>query len=129
MIEICNLKSKFCNYVYDYKVDRSSILGNPFYMKDESKRNEVCDKYEEYFYNKLIYRDDVIERLKEMIEVYKIYNKLRLFCWCFPKRCHAEVIRDFIYEIVGEKDINNKYINNCNVVYIIDKFRNFIINL
>ena len=103
MIDICNLKNRYCSYMYDYRVDRSSILGNPFYMKDESKRDEVCDKYEEYFYNKLIYKDDVKKLLKEMINVYKECGKLRLFCWCAPKRCHAEVIRNYIYKVMGEK--------------------------
>ena len=102
MIDICNLKNNKCVNVFDIKVDRSSILGNPFYMKDESKRDEVCDKYKEYFYNKLIYKDDVLILLRNMINIYKEYGKLRLFCWCAPKRCHAEVIRDYIYNILGE---------------------------
>ena len=102
MIDICNLRNCKCVNVFDIKVDRSSILGNPFYMKDESKRNEVCDKYEEYFYNKLIYKDDVLDLLRNMINIYKKYGKLRLFCWCAPKRCHAEVIRDYIYKVIGE---------------------------
>ena len=123
MIDICNLKNNFCKFVYDFRVDRFSILGNPFYMKKECERDEVCNKYEEYFYNKLLFRDDVIEILKEMIEVYREYNKLRLFCWCFPRRCHAEIIRDFIYEVVKEKDIDNKFINDINIVNIIDKLR------
>lgn len=122
-IEICNLRKDKMNKIYDFRVDRKSILGNPFYMKDESKRDEVCDKYEEYFYNKLIYRDNIIEILKDMISIYKKYNRLNLFCWCYPKRCHAEVIKDFIYKVVGEKDIDNKYINNVNIISIINKLR------
>lgn len=36
-----------------YKVDRTSAIGNPFWMKDESKRDEVCDKYKVYFDEKI----------------------------------------------------------------------------
>jgi hypothetical protein len=52
MIEICNLRKQKPIEPYDVKVDRTSILGNPFYMKDESQRSVVCDKYEEYFNQK-----------------------------------------------------------------------------
>ena len=31
------------------KVDRSSILGNPFRMHSKLERDEVCDKYEKIF--------------------------------------------------------------------------------
>ena len=31
------------------KVDRSSPVGNKFHMKNESMRDEVCDKYKTYF--------------------------------------------------------------------------------
>ena len=34
-----------------------------------------------------------LERLKKL---HVEYGKLRLFCWCAPKRCHAETIKQFL---------------------------------
>jgi len=92
-IEIMNLRNCKPSYPWDVKVDRSSVLGNPFPMRNESQRTAVCEKYAAYL---------AVEIKKpgafrnEMIRLYRLYQqhgKLRLFCWCAPKRCHAETIR------------------------------------
>lgn len=94
-IEICNLRNKKPKYLYDVIVDRSSPLGNPFVMETEEFRNEVCNKYLDYF----IEQNDMlfIIELNYLYDLYIKHKKLRLFCWCAPKRCHAETIRDYIY--------------------------------
>ena len=48
-IAIKNLRNEKPQYEWQVKVDRSSVLGNPFYMGNESQRDKVCDKYEAYF--------------------------------------------------------------------------------
>lgn len=98
MIEICNLRNEKPKYSYDIKVDRSSVLGNPFVMKTEADRDRVCDEYEEYFYKRL--KD--CTTMQRIIDFYKEYGKLRLFCWCYPKRCHAETIKRYIEKCIGE---------------------------
>lgn len=102
-IEIKNMRNEKPTHKYDIRVDRKSCLGNPFIMSDESKRDEVCDKYEAWFKANCAvslasenfpwnFRQELI-RLKR---IFKEYGKLRLFCWCAPKRCHAETIRDYL---------------------------------
>lgn len=119
MITIENLRRTKPKYAYDVKVDRSSILGNPYYMKNEGKRDYVCDLYEERF-NKLIdndkhwlevtlitqeYRTKFIHELRNLYELYRIYKQLRLFCWCAPKRCHAETIKRYLEQVkYGERE-------------------------
>ncbi len=106
MIEIKNLRHSKPSEPYDIKVDRSSILGNPFYMKNESQRDDVCNKYQIYFNKQFNYciENDVqfsklfIQELQRLVKIYKLYNKLRLFCWCTPKRCHAETIKNYILD-------------------------------
>ena len=44
MIEIMNLRYDKPSQPWDVKVDRSSVLGNPFPMKGEAQRNAVCEK-------------------------------------------------------------------------------------
>jgi len=94
MIEIVNLhKEKPC-MPYDFKVDRTTLLGNPYEMPNESYRDMVCNLYEQNF--KKIIKPEWIDPLKV---VYEEYGKLRLFCWCSPKRCHAETIRRYILKL------------------------------
>ena len=35
-----------------YYIGRGSALGNPFPMKDESTRDDVCDKYAEWLHDR-----------------------------------------------------------------------------
>lgn len=104
-IEIYNLRKQKPTQPYDVRVDRQSVLGNPFFMKDESQRDSVCDKYQMYFDKQII--DDTVfakefkNELQKLISIYKQHGKLRLFCWCFPLRCHAETIRNYILEVCG----------------------------
>lgn len=107
MIEICNLRKQKPKEPYDIKVDRQSILGNPFYMKSESERDDVCNKYQMYFEkqfkdcveNNIEFSNQFINELQKLVEIYKKHQKLRLFCWCSPKRCHAETIRDYVLDM------------------------------
>jgi len=111
MLKIFNQNDQ--RYKYDknrvVKIDRSSILGNPFKMsifKNQiSERNKVCYEYEEYF-NNIIRRYKSNEILSEfdrafIEELYRIYimsqkDTIYLACWCLPKRCHGETIMNFI---------------------------------
>lgn len=103
-IEICNLRKIKPTHPYDIRVDRSSVLGNPFPMRGENQRDVVCDKYTDRFMDimecnipeKRQFYDEV-HRLKRL---YQQHGKLRLFCWCAPKRCHAETIRSFLLNAV-----------------------------
>ena len=101
MIEICNLRNERMRFAYDVRVDRASVLGNPYYMQNESKRDEVCDKYTIYFKERLLNSNVAIKELQRIWKLHKQYGKVRLFCWCAPKRCHAEVIREFLNRYIG----------------------------
>jgi len=98
VIIIKNLKVEKPSEPWQVRVDRSSVLGNPFYMKDESDRDSVCDKYEKYLIKKISHpRDEVIlAEMQRLRELYDKHGKLELFCFCAPLRCHAETIRDVL---------------------------------
>jgi hypothetical protein len=91
MITIHNLHKEKPSEPYDFKVDRTTLLGNPYVMPTENERELVCNLYEKNF-------DKIIkpEWLSHLITIYEEYSKLRLFCWCSPKRCHAETIKKYI---------------------------------
>jgi len=87
-------KQKETNHIY---CGRGSVLGNPFEMKDEADRNKVCEQYAQYFHQKVeIEKDETM--LKELREIYKqaLNGDVNLGCYCAPKRCHCETIKDFI---------------------------------
>jgi hypothetical protein len=101
MIDICNLRHNKPKYEYDFKVDRSSILGNPFILGKDGDRDTVCELYKQYFKEKILSKDKKFgNELEKLIEAYSTHKKLRLFCWCSPKRCHAETIKELIEKYV-----------------------------
>jgi hypothetical protein len=101
MITIENLREKKPTEPWEIKVDRGSHLGNPTKMHSDYVRNLVCDEYEKYFYSmvKNSNTDSAFkDALSALAEIYKEYGKLALFCWCAPKRCHAETIREYLLD-------------------------------
>lgn len=69
-IEICNMRYQKIINPYDIRVDRKSKLGNPFYLKDENHRKEVCDKYEIRLKDKLKSDKIIIEEMNKLYQVY-----------------------------------------------------------
>lgn len=99
MIRIVNLRNyKKENNEILIKIDRSSVLGNPYYMHNESERDEVCDKYEMWIRTTNRPVREEIMRIKKLAES----NNIALGCWCFPKRCHGETIIN-ILKALGAK--------------------------
>ena len=100
MIKIINLRIIKPSEPYDFYIDRRRAIGNPFYMRTEADRDRVCNAYEEWFKSaiKELGSDSIIHSLIELRRVYKKYGRLRLFCWCAPKRCHGETIKKYIEE-------------------------------
>lgn len=71
---------------------KMSHLGNPFFMKDESLRDAVCDKYKAYFDKNI--KSDLKMRTELMVIVEEVRNgkAVRLGCFCKPKRCHCDYL-------------------------------------
>ena len=95
-ITIHNLRTERPTFPWQVRVDRSSILGNPFPMRDESERELVCNKYEKYFAEQFRTNEQFKQELRRLFKIYKHFGKLELFCWCAPRRCHAETIKQFL---------------------------------
>lgn len=97
MISILNLHNNKPHCDYDVVIDRTSILGNKHFMKDESQRDKVCDDYEKWFKEKLFEDDKSFKaELDRLYNIYIKFGKLRLFCWCAPQRCHGRTIKKYI---------------------------------
>ena len=100
-ITIKNLKESKPLEAYDVRVDRTSPLGNPFYLRSESERDLVCDKYEEWLIGQIKSNNRTIcNELNRLYRLLRTHGKLNLFCWCSPKRCHAETIRTVLFRVI-----------------------------
>ena len=86
MIEIMNLRNTKLEFLYDIKCDRTSPVGNPFPLENESMRDEVCDKYELFFKTMFEHQNpdflahiradfltemESLDKILEAIEIYK----------------------------------------------------------
>lgn len=109
MVSVCNLRYEKTKYPYDVRVDRfNKTLGNKFYMRSELERDLVCDKYDAWFKEQVQNNNaEVLNALNQLSEIYEQYGKLRLFCWCAPKRCHAETIKTYLENTLKHKE--NEY--------------------
>ena len=83
--KIVNIKKHKCE-VY---IGRHSIFGNPFVIGKDGTREEVIEKYKNYFYDRL--EKDI--HFKN--EVKKLKNKV-LGCFCKPLACHGDVIVEYL---------------------------------
>lgn len=76
-------------------VGRGSPLGNPYKIGEFGTRAEAIAKYSTWL-DYQITIDPVVEDELRRIEALDNAGDVALVCWCAPKRCHAEVIRDVI---------------------------------
>jgi len=87
----------------DIYVGRGSAFGNPFTSRkledtiaefQASSREEAIEKYEAYLEVQLrLKQRNVINGLEKMVEMLK-EGDINLVCYCAPKKCHAEVIKN-----------------------------------
>ena len=93
-IKIGLAKTDLGNYV-----GRPTPLGNPFIISKFCSRDEACDQYIDWFNNQLLTSDVKFHsQLRGLAQKYREQGELTLLCYCHPKRCHAETIRNWIYE-------------------------------
>jgi hypothetical protein len=110
-IEIKNIKNnKKLSEPYDFFIDRRTPAGNPYIISGFQDRNQVCDLYKESFYRRLSNNKKFREYIHNLVNAYKKYKKLRLFCNCTPKRCHGETIKTHIENMtVNFKQVTKQY--------------------
>ena len=82
---------------------RESPLANPFPLTRESERDGVIEDYREWL-EKSLTEDFVRTEIERLKKIYLDTGELNLVCWCFPRRCHGEVIRDVILREINEED-------------------------
>lgn len=76
---------------YDVYIGRGSKWGNPFKMTDRSdeERERVIEEYRGYLWHKIKQGVITTEQLREL-------NGKKLGCFCKPKACHGDVIKNAV---------------------------------
>jgi len=94
---------------YDYYIARPSILGNPYSHNKNSiakyyveSRNIAIDKYKNYFYEKINTDNEFKNEINKLIKIYKENKKINLVCWCKPKKCHGDIIKEYIIKKIKD---------------------------
>ena len=100
-ILIKNMHRNKPQYAFEFKVDRTTPVGNPYSMTKGYTRQEACDKYMLEFEERLK-EPEFKAYIDDMIKAYNRYGRLHLFCWCVPLRCHAETIKRYILSQVQQ---------------------------
>jgi Domain of unknown function (DUF4326) len=130
LIEVGNIKELnprlgFCQK----RIDRTSVLGNPFFLREENERAAVIQAYRKYLWQCLqtnSNRPVDIHQIARQLDVTVATNyKLRtstvvvneiealansqenilLLCWCAPKACHGDVIKNCVLWIRQSKNL------------------------
>jgi len=86
------------------RIDRGTLLGNPFVVSRDGSRLEVISKYEGWLRDEMTKDGPVKEKLRTLLNKAK-RGALNLGCWCAPMPCHGDVIR----KILMEMDENNEH--------------------
>ena len=66
-------------------IDRHSPWGNPFRIGKDGDREEVVEKYRQWFWKRC-------QEGKVNIAELKALKGKRLACWCHPLPCHGDVL-------------------------------------
>ncbi len=81
-------------------VARPSTLGNPYALTARETRGATIARYRHWLRREWVKHGAVRAALYRLAQEYVQTGSLYLVCWCAPKPCHAEVIRDAVLGIV-----------------------------
>lgn len=91
-------------------IGRGSPLGNPFVIGKDGSREQVIAKYRVWLNEQIMRKNSVV-----LDELNRLGNKaidekgLALQCFCYPKPCHGEVIKEKLV-----KAMYNYFVENPN---------------
>lgn len=116
MIKVIHKKDtdKYDNVFY---VGRGSALGNPYTsIKNREtlaeftvdSRAESIECFRNYLNDCIVRKDEKICSTLNQIYKLAISDEVYLSCYCKPKSCHGDVIKEIIELKIKEKSLNNK---------------------
>lgn len=94
----------------DVYIGRPSVFGNPFTHKEGTlartnvaSRSEAVKFYHGWLREQYISNPLITKELQRLADLFKAGKHINLVCWCAPKECHGDVIKDAIEKIAGRQ--------------------------
>jgi hypothetical protein len=103
-IQVVN-KTSYTSTDSDFYIGRGSTLGNPYTSKDLDKtkalfqadnREDAINKYKSYLIDKIDKGNNIVCDMLNEIYLSALKGDVNLVCYCKPKKCHGDIIRDII---------------------------------
>lgn len=99
---------------HDVYIGRGSPFGNPYSHMEGTKaqhkvatREEAIEKYREWFERARLNEPVLAAMLHEMCRTHLDGHDINLVCYCAPKPCHGDVIKEYIEEYEkGYKEVH-----------------------
>lgn len=97
---------------------KGSFLGNPFtHIRDKktlacyivNTREEAIEKHKEEFLVQVEINKDVKEEINKMLFHLKGHGILNLLCFCSPKSCHCDNIKEYLLERIEKAQCKHCY--------------------
>jgi len=84
-------------------ISRPNILGNPFKMENEDQRELVCIKFYHYLREEYKKKGQIYDELIRIKDMVKSGKDIYLECWCAPKMCHGDIIKNAILGMLSRE--------------------------
>jgi uncharacterized protein DUF4326 len=104
MILVVNIKKHIPDYTAAVYIGRkmpgrpASPLANLYKIKRESERPEALNRYRLWLEQQMQSDTPARAEIQRLAEIAK-RTDLLLLCWCAPKPCHGDVVKEFIERI------------------------------
>lgn len=79
---------------YDVCIMRPSILGNPFVIGRDGTREEVIEKFREYFKQRISADESLL--IDPFCQAVRNLVGKKIGCCCSPDACHGDVYAEFL---------------------------------
>jgi len=88
-------------------IGRGSPLGNPFHLGHDGDRDQVVDAFDHYIHTILNdhthpQRPQITKELNRLLDIARRKGHVNLQCFCAPKRCHGDVIKEILDELLTD---------------------------
>lgn len=83
---------------------RGSVLGNPYEIDKNNRREQVVAKYYGWLRDQYASRADVYNELMDLAKRHNASEDIVLVCCCAPKLCHGDIIKKAIESIAAQLD-------------------------
>ena len=85
-----------------------SVLGNPFKMKHEGDRDRVVEAYRIWLESQLKLDGEVKQEIRRIADLSRAGRQVNLVCWCAPKRCHGDIVKEVVEGILSAEQLQVK---------------------